>query len=343
MLFSSSKDSKINKKVMVSGIQPTNNLTLGNYLGAIENFVRYQEEYNMYVFVADLHAITTNQDINIKDNKYNIVKHYIAAGLDPKKVVIFNQSDILEHTLLGHILLCHTTIGELSRMTQFKDKSNNCKSSNGTDFIPTGLLTYPALMAADILLYDAEIVIVGQDQKQHLELTRNLATRLNNLYKQECFVVPEFQSSKITSKVMDLLEPTKKMSKSSPNPKGTIFLNDAPEVTAKKIMGALTDNLNSVKFDIDNQPGISNLMAIYSALTKKTMDEIESEFKGAPNYGVFKKAVADEVSKFIINLQSKVNSISNEQVIEILEDGFNKSKPIATDKVNKILKLMRMK
>ncbi|MGL4951320.1 MAG: tryptophan--tRNA ligase [Mycoplasma sp.] len=331
-----------NKKIMVSGIQPTNNLTLGNYLGAIQNYVQYQDEFKMYIFVADLHAITTNQDLDIHTNKINIVKNYLAAGLDVSKVTIFNQSDVLEHALLGHIVLCHTTIGELSRMTQFKDKSSNSKASNGTEFIPTGLLTYPALMAADILMYDAEVVIVGQDQKQHLELTRNLATRMNNQYKQTCFSVPEFFSPKVTSKIMDLLDPLKKMSKSSPNQKGTIFLNDDPALANKKIMSALTDNLNQVKYDIENQPGISNLISIYSALTKKTIEEIENEFKQIENYGVFKKAVAESVSTFLTNIQSKISSYTDEQVVEILRQGAENARVVASAKTNKILKIMRM-
>ncbi len=259
-----------NQPRMVSGIQPTNKITLGNYLGAIKNFVKYQDEYNMYVFVADLHALTTNTVVKMWDNKISVAKTYLAAGLDPKKVVIFNQSDVQEHTLLGYILTCSTTIGELNRMTQFKDKSAKCKSANGTEFIPTGLLIYPTQMAADILLYDANEVIVGQDQKQHLELTRNIAIRLNNATKSNLFTVPEFKTAEFSAKVMDLLDPTKKMSKSSENPKGVIFINDDIETTRKKIMGSLTDNFNKVKYDWDNQPGVSNLISIYASITEKS-------------------------------------------------------------------------
>ncbi|MGL4948396.1 MAG: tryptophan--tRNA ligase [Mycoplasma sp.] len=336
-------NNELNKKIMVSGIQPTNDLTLGNYLGAIENFVQYQDQYQMYVFVADLHAITTNQDIDIAKNKINVVKTYLAANLNPEKVVIFNQSDVIEHTLLGHIMLCHTTIGELSRMTQFKDKSNTSKSANGTEFIPTGLLTYPALMAADILLYDANVVMVGQDQKQHIELTRNLATRINNLYKKENFIVPEFYASKVSAKIMDLQDPTKKMSKSSANHKGVIFLSDPIEVTSKKIMTALTDNLNSVKFDVDNQPGISNLIAIYACLTKKEIADIETEFANIENYGVFKREVARVVCEFITNLQNRIANISNEDVEKILLDGAAKARIKASQKVSDVMKSMRLK
>ncbi len=326
-----------NKPIMVSGIQPTNQITLGNYLGAIKNFVKYQDEYNMYVFVADLHALTTNTVVKMWDNKISVAKTYLAAGLDPKKVVIFNQSDVQEHTLLGYILTCSTTIGELNRMTQFKDKSAKCKSANGTEFIPTGLLIYPTQMAADILLYDANEVIVGQDQKQHLELTRNIAIRLNNATKSNLFTVPEFKTAEFSAKVMDLLDPTKKMSKSSENPKGVIFIGDDIEVSRKKIMGSLTDNLNKVKYDWDNQPGISNLISIYATITNKSVEEIEKEFSDIPNYGVFKKAVADEVCNLIADIQAKMKTFDDKQVQDILTDGANKARAVASKKMQDVL------
>ncbi len=326
-----------NKPIMVSGIQPTNQITLGNYLGAIKNFVKYQDEYNMYVFVADLHALTTNTVVKMWENKISVAKTYLAAGLDPKKVVIFNQSDVQEHTLLGYILTCSTTIGELNRMTQFKDKSAKCKSANGTEFIPTGLLIYPTQMAADILLYDANEVIVGQDQKQHLELTRNIAIRLNNATKSNLFTVPEFKTAEFSAKVMDLLDPTKKMSKSSENPKGVIFIGDDIEVSRKKIMGSLTDNLNKVKYDWDNQPGISNLISIYATITNKSIEEIEKEFSDIPNYGVFKKAVADEVCNLIADIQTKMKTFDDKQVQDILTDGANKARAVASKKMQDVL------
>ncbi len=333
----------MNKKVMVSGVQPTNDITLGNYLGAIKNFVKYQDEYLMYVFVADLHALTTNNiDINIEKNSYNIAKTYLAAGLDPNKVIIFNQSSVIEHTLLGYIVMCNTTLGELNRMTQFKDKSSKCKSSNGTDYIPTGLLIYPTLMAADILLYDAQVVIVGQDQKQHLELTKNIATRFNNQYKKQIFKIPEFKTEVNTTKIMDLVDPSKKMSKSSSNTKGTIFINEDINLTRKKIMSSLTDNYNQVKYDVEKQPGISNLINIYSSITNKSIKEIENEFKNIENYGVFKKAVADVVCNLIEEIQQKINKITDKQIKEILEKGAIEATKAAQAKINFVKKIMKI-
>lgn len=333
----------MNKKVMVSGVQPTNDITLGNYLGAIKNFVKYQDEYLMYVFVADLHALTTNNiDINIEKNSYNIAKTYLAAGLDPNKVIIFNQSSVIEHTLLGYIVMCNTTLGELNRMTQFKDKSSKCKSSNGTDYIPTGLLIYPTLMAADILLYDAQVVIVGQDQKQHLELTKNIATRFNNQYKKQIFKIPEFKTEVNTTKIMDLVDPSRKMSKSSLNTKGTIFINEDINLTRKKIMSSLTDNYNQVKYDVENQPGISNLINIYSSITNKSINEIENEFKNIENYGVFKKAVADVVCNLIEEIQQKINKITDKQIKEILEKGAIEATKAAQAKINFVKKIMKI-
>lgn len=333
----------MNKKVMVSGVQPTNDITLGNYLGAIKNFVKYQDEYLMYVFVADLHALTTNNiDINIEKNSYNIAKTYLAAGLDPNKVIIFNQSSVIEHTLLGYIVMCNTTLGELNRMTQFKDKSSKCKSSNGTDYIPTGLLIYPTLMAADILLYDAQVVIVGQDQKQHLELTKNIATRFNNQYKKQIFKIPEFKTEVNTTKIMDLVDPSRKMSKSSLNTKGTIFINEDINLTRKKIMSSLTDNYNQVKYDVEKQPGISNLINIYSSITNKSINEIENEFKNIENYGVFKKAVADVVCNLIEEIQQKINKITDKQIKEILQKGAIEATKAAQAKINFVKKIMKI-
>lgn len=332
-----------NKLKMVSGIQPTNDITLGNFLGAIRNFIKYQENYEMYVFIADLHAITTAQDINLKSNKLNIAKLYLACGLDPQKVVIFNQSEVIEHTLLGHIMLCHTTIGELSRMTQFKDKSQKSKLANGTEYIPTGLLTYPTLMAADILLYDADVVMVGMDQKQHLELTKNLAERFNNRYKSNVFKIPNFYTEASSTKIMDLLTPTKKMSKSSDNQKGTIFLTDAPELAHKKIMSALTDNFNIVKHDAEKQPGVTNLINIYAALTDKKINEIETQFSGIKNYGEFKKNVADEVAKFLSDIQTKISQIKDSDITLALDIGRTKAQAYARNKMDSVLKQIGMK
>lgn len=333
----------MNKLRMISGFQPTNNLTLGNYLGTIHNFVQLQDQYQMYIFIADLHSITTNNEINLNANKLMIAKTLFASGLDLSKVVIFNQSDVLEHTLLGHIMLCHTTIGELSRMTQFKDKAAKSKAANGTEYIPTGLLTYPALMAADILLYDSDVVMVGQDQKQHLELTRTLATRLNNLYKAEIFKLPDFLTDEKTTKILDLVDPTKKMSKSATDPKGVIFLNDSQAVIEKKIMGALTDNLNQVKHNMELQPGITNLINIYCSLTGKSIQAVEQQFEGVPNYGKFKQEVASVVSSFVTKLWTKIEAISDEQVHKILTEGAQKAKFQAHTKMELVLKTIGFK
>lgn len=327
-------------KKMVSGIQPTNNLTLGNYLGAIKNFVKLQEKYEMYIFIADLHAITTIIDKELKQNKINIAKTYIAVGLDPKKVHIFNQSEVLEHALLGYILLCNTTIGELSRMTQYKDKSLKAKKSNGTDFIPSGLLTYPALMAADILLYNADIVVVGQDQKQHLELTRNIAERINNKYNKKIFNIVEPIINDIGCKIMDLQDPSKKMSKSSENIKGTIFLTDDEEIITKKIMGAITDNYAIVKYDLEKQPGISNLLNIYSSIADLKISEIEKKYTNIENYKIFKEDLTKIVISEIKKIQTNISKISNSDIEEILAIGSKEAKSIASKNLEIIKKEM---
>ena len=328
-------------KRIVSGIQPTNNLTLGNYLGSVKEFIKYQDENEMFIFVANLHSLTTNNIVDAKELENNcrkIIRCYLAAGLDPNKVSIFYQSDILEHTMLGHILLCSTTLGELNRMTQFKDKSAKAmKQSNGTEMIPTGLLTYPTLMAADILLYNADLVPVGSDQKQHLELTRNIAIRFNNKYKQDIFTVPEPSIPKVGARVMDLQNPEVKMSKSASSTKGVIFLNDSIEDITKKIKSAKTDSLNTVKFDIENQPGVSNLISIYSALTQDSIETIEKKYEGQ-NYGVFKNDLIKIVTDFVSDFQAKFNSYTDEEIDEIARKGAEKAKIIAKEQLSKVYK-----
>lgn len=294
----------------------------------------------MYIFIADLHAITTIIDKELKQNKINIAKTYIAVGLDPKKVHIFNQSEVLEHALLGYILLCNTTIGELSRMTQYKDKSLKAKKSNGTDFIPSGLLTYPALMAADILLYNADIVVVGQDQKQHLELTRNIAERINNKYNKKIFNIVEPIINDIGCKIMDLQDPSKKMSKSSENIKGTIFLTDDEEIITKKIMGAITDNYAIVKYDLEKQPGISNLLNIYSSIADLKISEIEKKYTNIENYKIFKEDLTKIVISEIKKIQTNISKISNSDIEEILAIGSKEAKSIASKNLEIIKKEM---
>ena len=280
---------EIKKKSMLSGIQPSGDLHLGNYLGAVKNWGARAEEFDCYYFMADLHTLTVRQDPKLlRRRSLEQLAQYIACGIDPEKNVLFLQSHVHEHAELGWILNCYTMFGELSRMTQFKDKcAKNADNING------GLFTYPSLMAADILLYQADYVPVGEDQRQHCELTRDIAVRFNNLYG-ETFKVPEAYIPKAGARVMGLGNPTSKMSKSDPN--GCVFLMEKPEDIARKFKRAITDSdtENCVRFDPANKPGVSNLMNIYSAVTGKSIDEIEREFEGQ-GYGVFKPAVGDAV------------------------------------------------
>ena len=303
------------KKITVSGIQSTNSLTLGNYLGALRNFVKLQNENKSFVFIADMHSITVNFDPKeLENNRKSVAAMYAACGLDFDKNIVFYQSSVLAHTQLSYIITCHSYMGELSRMTQFKDKSQKV-GANKTTNIPTGLFVYPCLMAADILLYDADIIPIGKDQKQHIELTRDIAIRMNKKYKTELFKIPEIYESKIGEKIMDLQNPVIKMSKSSENTKGTLFLLDKPEDIRKKIMQAKTDSLNKVKYDFENQPGVSNLITIYSCLTNKQVSEIEKEFENS-NYGEFKTKVADVTCKFIEEIQRKYELFFNSKELE---------------------------
>ena len=302
-------------KKILTGLQPTGAITLGNYIGAIKQMKELQDNYNSYIFVANMHAITIPQDaLELKNNTRNLIALYLACGIDPDKNVIFIQSENPYHTNLSWVLECNSYFGELSRMTQFKDKSS--KHANFT----TGLFTYPVLMASDILLYDIDYVPVGIDQKQHVELTRDLAERFNKKYG-DTFKVPEPLITKSGTKIMDLVNPSVKMSKSSENKKGVIFLLDDIEVARKKIMSATTDSEMSIKFDMDNKPGISNLINIYVSLTNKTISEVEEEFTGK-NYGEFKRCVADIVCDFLSDIQSKYNTYINSDIIDkILDNG----------------------
>jgi len=306
-------------KRILTGLQPTGVITLGNYIGAIKQMTKLQDEYDSIIFIADMHAITIPQDKEELPNKIkSLVALYLACGIDPTKNTIFIQSENIYHANVSWLLECNTYYGELSRMTQFKDKSK--KNVNFT----SGLLTYPILMAADILSMDTDYVPVGIDQKQHVELARDIAIRFNKKYG-EIFKVPEPIIRTSGTKIMDLQTPDKKMSKSSENQKGVIRLLDDLNLVRKKIMSATTDSEMCVKFDPENKPGISNLINIYSSLTNKTIEEIEKEFENS-NYGNFKTKVADVVVDLLSNIQDRYNKIINSKELdEILNNGMLKN------------------
>ena len=275
------------KKRIFSGIQPSGDLTLGSYMGAIKNWVALQDEYECLYCIVDMHAITVRQNpADLRRRALSQLAQYGACGLDPEKSVLFIQSHVPQHAELGWILGCYTQFGELSRMTQFKDKSAKHK-----DNITSGLFTYPVLMAADILLYQADLVPVGEDQRQHVELCRDIAQRFNGVYS-DTFVLPEAFIPKMGARIMSLGNPDNKMSKSDPD--GCVFLMDKPEEIQRKFKRAVTDSETAVKYDKENKPGVSNLLTIYCTATGKTMEEAEADFVGQ-GYGVFKPAVADAV------------------------------------------------
>lgn len=320
-------------KRMLSGIKPTGKLTLGNYIGAIKNFVAYQDDYELYVFIANMHAITVAQDrAELKKNTKDLIAIYLAAGLNPEKVTIFLQSDLHEHAQLGWIMTCNSYMGELQRMTQYKDKT-----AKGETGITAGLFTYPALMAADILLYDADYVPVGIDQKQHVELTRDLAQRFNQRYG-DTFTIPQPLVEKVGAKIYSLQNPTKKMSKSEENPKGTIDLLDDPSVARKKIMSAVTDSKGIVQFDETSQPGVSNLLTILSSLTSESIDDIVKRYEGK-GYGDFKKEVGEAVYQFLSELQARYREIiQSGQLEQVITEGNDKARQLARKKIQKVKK-----
>ncbi len=314
-------------KRILTGLQPSGDLTIGSLIGSISQMVKYQEEYDSFMFVPDMHAITVKQDPKLlKERILKNVALYIACGLDPDKNTIYIQSENLYHANLSWVLECNTYIGEASRMTQFKDKSK--KQEN----VSVGLFTYPILMASDILLYDADYVPVGIDQKQHVELARDIALRFNKMYG-DTFKVPEPLIPEVGAKIMDLSDPTKKMSKSDVTGKGVIYLLDDEKTIRKKIMSAVTDSDNSVYYDLSNKPGISNLLTIYSSLKGISIKETEEYFKDY-NYGNFKREVADVVVASLMDIQNKYNEIINsDRLNEILDNGKNITLEIAKEKV----------
>ncbi len=320
-------------KRIITGIQPSGNITLGNYLGAIKNLLALQneEDVELLVFIADLHAITVPQEkLKLKQNIKNLAALYLACGLNPDKAHLFIQSEVPCHNQLGWVLECNSYIGELERMTQFKDKK--AKQTKG---VSAGLLTYPPLMAADILLYDVDYVPVGEDQKQHLELTRNLAERFNNHYG-DTFKIPEPYITKVGAKIMSLTEPEKKMSKSDPNPKAYIALLDDLNIARKKIMSAVTDSDGKVKYDLENKPGISNLLSIYSALTEKPIVEIEKQYENS-NYATFKSDLANLVCDLLAKIQERYKYyISSNDLDLVLNSGRDLAYHLASRKLQKV-------
>ncbi len=322
------------KKTLLSGIQPSGNLHLGNYLGAVKNWAALPDEFNCFYFMADLHTLTVRQNpAELRRRSTTQLAQYIACGLDPEKNVLFLQSHVHEHAELGWILNCYTMFGELSRMTQFKDKC-----AKNTDNINGGLFTYPSLMAADILLYQADYVPVGEDQKQHCELTRDIANRFNNLYG-ETFKVPEPYIPKVGARIMSLGNPTSKMSKSDPS--GCVFLMDSPEEIARKFKRAITDSDTErcVRYDPENKPGVANLMNIYASVTGKSFDEIESEFAGK-GYGVFKPAVGDAVIETLRPIREEAERILADKAYlkQVYTDGAMKASSVARKTLRKVYK-----
>ena len=324
----------IEKKTMLSGIQPSGDLHLGNYLGAVKNWSALADEFNCYYFMADLHSITVRQNpAELRRRSVAQLAQYIACGLDPEKNTLFIQSHVHEHAELGWILNCYTMFGELSRMTQFKDKSaKNAENING------GLFTYPALMAADILLYQADFVPVGEDQKQHCELTRDIAIRFNNLYG-ETFKVPEPYIPKVGARIMSLGNPTSKMSKS--DPQGCVFLMDSPEEIARKFKRAVTDSDTErcVRYAPQEKPGVSNLMSIYSSVTGKSFEEIEREFDGK-GYGAFKPAVGEAVIETLRPIREEAQRMISDKAYlqEVYTEGAKKASAIARRTLRKVYK-----
>ena len=327
-------ENEVRKKRIFSGIQPSGELTLGSYMGAIKNWVALQDEYDCIYCIVDMHAITVRQNpAELRRRSVAQLAQYIACGLDPEKNTLFIQSHVHEHAELGWILNCYTMFGELSRMTQFKDKSaKNAENING------GLFTYPALMAADILLYQADYVPVGEDQKQHCELTRDIAIRFNNLYG-ETFKVPEPYIPKVGARIMSLGNPTSKMSKS--DPQGCVFLMDSPEEIARKFKRAVTDSDTErcVRYAPQEKPGVANLMSIYSSVTGKTFEEIEREFDGK-GYGIFKPAVGEAVIETLRPIREEAQRMISDKAYlqEVYTEGAKKASAIARRTLRKVYK-----
>ncbi|MCC2251676.1 MAG: tryptophan--tRNA ligase [Bacillota bacterium] len=319
-------------QTIFSGIQPSGTLTLGNYLGALKHFTKLQDDHDCYFCIVDEHAITVPQDrLKLRYNIRSLAALYLASGIDPDKSTLFIQSEVPAHTQLGWILQSISYMGELERMTQFKDKSK------GKEAVSSGLLTYPSLMAADILLYNTDIVPVGDDQKQHLELTRDLAHRFNNRYN-DIFTIPEVSIPKVGARIMSLQDPLKKMSKSDSNEKGFISMLDEPNKIEKKIKSAVTDSDGVVKYDKENKAGVSNLLTIHSICSGESIQELEAKYEGK-GYGEFKQGTADAVIEVLKPIQDKYNALINsDELDQILDNGAEKASITANRTVAKAKK-----
>jgi len=318
-------------KRVFSGVQPTGNIHIGNYLGALKQFVELQDENDCLYCIVDLHSITVPQDPKeLRKNILDVAALYMAVGIDPKKSTIFVQSDVSGHAELSWVLTCNSYTGELSRMTQFKDKSK------GRESAPTGLFTYPILMAADILLYDTDIVPVGNDQKQHIELTRDIAIRVNNTIKKDTFVVPEGRFMKSGARVMALDDPTSKMSKSAENVHSRISLLDPDNNIKKSIMKSTTDSDGEIRFDIENKPGVSNLLSIYSAFSGESIDDIVAKYAGC-GYGDFKKELVSITQEALSPIRQNFEEIrESEELLRVLRDGADKANTIAEKTMKRV-------
>lgn len=322
------------KKRLLSGIQPSGDLTLGSYLGAIKNWHELADEFDCYYFMADMHTITVRQNpADLRRHTLEQLAYYIACGLDPEKNTLFIQSHVHQHAEMGWVLQCYTMFGELSRMTQFKDKS-----AKNAENINAGLFAYPSLMAGDILLYQPDFVPVGQDQKQHVELTRDIANRFNSIYG-DTFKVPQPYIPKVGARVMSLQTPTNKMSKSDPDQNGCVYMKDDDATIMRKFKRAVTDCETSVRYDRENKPGVSNLMEIYSACTGKTYEEIEKEFDGQ-GYGIFKPAVGEAVLSVTAPIRDEANRLLKDKAyIEgVYKAGAEKASYIANKTLRKVYK-----
>ena len=322
------------KKILYSAVQPTNNLTIGNYIGAVKNFVALQDEYSCVYAIANMHAITVRQTpADLRKNTLSLLALYLACGVDPQKCVLYLQSHVPAHAELAWVLNTFTYVGEMERMTQFKDKS-----AKHADNINMGLMDYPVLMAADILLYQTDVVPVGVDQRQHLEITRDIAVRFNNVYS-PTFTVPEGIYMKVGAKIGDLLEPSKKMSKSSENQNGVVYLSDDRDTIMRKFKRAVTDSDACVRYDPENKPGVSNLLSIYSVFTGTSMEDCQKQFEGR-GYGDFKLAVGEAVADRLAPIQAEQARLLADKAYldSVLKDGAARASAMAGRTLSKVYK-----